>query len=247
MALKMIATVRRHLRNAICRMKSPERIFTEIYRGNRWGGRRGEICSGGGSSDERVVGEYLRVLSENAGSHGFATMQFVDLGCGDMNVGRRLIPLCRSYVGADVVKYVVENNRATIDQPNAEFVHCDIVSDQLPDGDVCFLRQVLQHLSNDQIRRILPKLAKYRFVYITEHVPRDWGDTPPNLDKPAGAGIRLDQGSGIDITREPFGISTAEVEEVLEVVANPNSSGLDPGVIRTVLYRPKPNRETAHG
>ncbi|MGJ8642767.1 MAG: methyltransferase domain-containing protein [Luteolibacter sp.] len=178
------------------------------------------------------------MLKKHSNDFGFREMVFVDLGCGDMNVGKQLIPLCKSYTGADVVRYVIERNRSVFKDLSTDFVHCDIVNDQLPDGDVCFLRQVLQHLSNDQIRAILPKLRKYRFVYITEHVPKDWNGVSPNLDKPQGRGIRLDQGSGIDLTKNPFGIPEGEIDVVLEVAGNSNSSGLDPGVIRTLLFRP---------
>lgn len=233
-----LGKMRRLIQGAWSRARSPEGVFTEIYRKNHWGGKPGEICSGGGSSDSRVVSEYVGLLEDHADRFGFREMRFVDLGCGDMNVGKRLIPLCRSYVGADVVRYVIAENRSAFSGSDAGFVHCDIVKDQLPDGEVCFLRQVLQHLSNDQIQRILPKLRKYRFVYISEHIPAGWTGARANLDKPQGRGIRLDRNSGVDITREPFGISNDGVEVVLEVAGNPHSSGLDPGVIRTVLYRP---------
>lgn len=236
--MEILGKLRRHVHGMWARSRSPEQVFTEIYRKNQWGGKSGEICSGGGSSDSLVVADYIDVLKRHSNEYGFHEMVFVDLGCGDMNVGKELIPLCKSYTGADVVRYVIERNRSAFKDLSAAFVHCDIVNDQLPDGDVCFLRQVLQHLSNDQIRGILPKLCKYRFVYITEHVPTDWNGVSPNPDKPHGRGIRLDQGSGLDLTKQPFGLPEAEIDLVLEVAGNSNTSGLDPGVIRTLLYRP---------
>jgi len=37
-------------------------------------------------------------------------------------------------------------------QADAQFLCLDIISDELPDGDLCLLREVLQHLSNREMR-----------------------------------------------------------------------------------------------
>jgi site-specific recombinase XerC len=113
-----------------------------------------------------------------------------------------------------------------------------MIADDLPDGDVCFVRQVFQHLSNGQIAQVLPKLRKYRRIYITEHLPSALSKWRPNLDKLQGADIRMNSGSGIDITAEPFNVPGDEVEIVMEVCGNDAAAERDPGVIRTVLYTP---------
>lgn len=217
--------------------RSPEGVFTEIYRKNIWGGAPGSIHSGGGTHDETVTAAYLGMLALHAEECGFQKMSFVDLGCGDMAVGRRLIPLCASYIGVDVVRYVIESHREEFVTGHVTFIHADIVADPLPDGDVCFVRQVFQHLSNAQIARVLPKLRKYCRVYITEHVLSGCAWLP-NADKPHGASIRLAVGSGVDITKAPFGVPADEVSQVLDVVGNSTGGEGDAGIIRTVLYTP---------
>jgi len=235
---KWIGGCWRGIRHRLVSVKSPEQVFTAIYRKQIWGGAPGVICSGGGSHDAGVTDTYLDLIRDHAQRHAFHESTFVDLGCGDMAVGRRLIPLCRAFVGVDVVRFVIDRHRAEMGGGSVEFIHLDMVDGDLPDGDVCFVRQVLQHLSNRQVAKVLPKLRKYRRVYITEHVPSGASPWIPNLDKPQGAGIRLDVGSGIDLTAPPFGISKDEISVLLEVRGNDAGGGHDPGIIRTVLYTP---------
>jgi hypothetical protein len=94
------------------------------------------------------------------------------------------------------------------------FVCLDIIEQQLPDGDVCLVRQVLQHLSNAEIKAILDKLNKYKYVFVTEHYPLG-NDCLPNIDKPHGADIRLYDNSAVFLDKEPFNIS--HIELVLNV------------------------------
>jgi hypothetical protein len=228
----------RGIKHRFVSMRSPERVFTGIYRNHAWGDAPGGICSGGGSHDTGITDSYLGLIRDHARSHAFHESTFVDLGCGDMEVGRHLIPLCRVFVGVDVVRFVIDRHRTEMGGDSVDFIHLDMVDDDLPDGDICFVRQVFQHMSNRQVGRVLPKLRKYRRVYITEHLPSGASPWIPNLDKPQGAGIRLDVGSGIDLTAAPFGIPGGEVRLLLEVRGNDAGGGRDPGIIRTVLYTP---------
>ena len=231
----------RGLRDAVVRgaatLQSTERIFTAIYRRNQWGGTAGVPCSGGGSADPVIVERYLEMLRSHAQPGAYHELAFVDLGCGDMQIGQQLIPLCRSYVGVDIVNFLIARHQARLGSAAVRFLHLDIIRDELPPGEVCFLRQVLQHLSNKQILKILPKLQQYRYVYITEHVPAAAADRP-NVDKPHGKGIRLERNSGVDLTAAPFGIPAHQVTVLLEVAGNAHGGGADPGLIRTVLYSP---------
>ncbi|MEN9252146.1 MAG: class I SAM-dependent methyltransferase [Thermostichales cyanobacterium BF3_bins_165] len=218
--------------------KSTEQVFTEIYEKNKWGGNKGEFCSGSGSVDEQLVSSYVSVIREKGLAEGFLGLTFVDLGCGDFRVGQRLIPLCSRYIGVDIVEPLINENRDKYGNSNIEFLKLDIIQDQLPDGDVCFVRQVLQHLSNQQIVTILDKIRKYPWVFITEHYPSDNQAIYPNKDKVHGGDIRLYDNSGVYLTEPPFAIPRQHLEMVLEVPGTPLGGKVDPGVIRTFLYKP---------
>lgn len=227
--------LREHRKN---RDKTAEEVFTEIYERQQWGGTPGEFCSGSGSTNEQIIAAYISAVADKAASEGFRGSPFVDLGCGDFRVGQHLLPLCASYVGVDIVKPLVRRNQERYGNATTRFMHLDIVADDLPNGDVCFVRQVLQHLSNRQIMAVLRKLTSYRWVFITEHYPAENHATRPNRDKVHGRDIRAYDNSGVYLEHPPFGVPAHALEQVLEVpgVGVGNEEGQ--GVIRTFLYKP---------
>lgn len=238
-ALQGYRRVRASLENQARRTKSAEAVFTEIYRKNQWGGKAGEFCSGSGTVNERVSSAYIAVVTQLAETHRFASLRAVDLGCGDMRIGGRIAPLFASYVGVDVVRPLVEHLSARMATARMRFACLDITAEELPEGEVCMVRQVLQHLSNAQIQRVLRKLARYRFVLISEHLPSPDRQVRKNLDKPHGGDIRLYADSGVYVTDPPFSLPRDRVEVVLEVPAEGFTGCADRGVIQTVLYRPR--------
>ncbi len=231
---------RRALSNARNRARTTEEVFTEIYSANKWGGSKGEYCSGSGSITNHVVDQYVDTISQLAKTMGFENSRFVDLGCGDFRVGNRLRDISSSYVGADIVKSMIESHCSNFADQKTTFVHLNMIEDDLPEGDVCFLRQVLQHLSNNQILKILQKVKQYRWVFITEHYPQHSSQIVPNLDKVHGADIRLYRGSGVYLNQPPFSLPSELIKEVLSV----EDSGKEfdgKGEIKTFLYKPTGN------
>lgn len=226
------ARAREHARN---RGLGTEQVFTEIYARNGWGGAPGTYNSGTGSSDEAIVAAYVECVGRELERIDRRDLVGVDLGCGDYAVGRRLAPHFARYIGVDIVRGLVEHNRAAYGSERVAFEHRDLVADPLPAGDVCFVRQVFQHLSNAQIAAILPKLRQYRWCFVTEHQPSPGRLRHANVDKPHGGDIRVFQGSGVYLEHPPFALPPAALRTVLEVPGHAFSPGIDPGVIRTYL------------
>ncbi len=233
-AIRTLRLRRARSRNA---RRSAEAVFTEIYDRNQWGGTAGEFCSGSGSVDSDVVTAYVTTLTALADREGFRGTRFVDLGCGDFRVGQRLTGLYSSYTGVDVVLSLVERNTRAYGSSRVRFLHGNICAMELPEGDVCLVRQVFQHLSNDEIASVIPRLARYRWVIVTEHYPAGPG-VIPNRDKPHGPDIRLYDHSAVFLDHPPFSVPAAELSLELEVAGTGSAPDQDPGVIRTFLYKP---------
>jgi predicted RNA methylase len=233
--------LQRRLEQSRNRSRSAEDVFSVIYANNGWGGKPGEFCSGTGSQDPAITDPYVAAITSLAHSERFSGKVFVDLGCGDFAVGRRLLPLASRYVGVDVVRTLIEHNQLRFGTDTARFVHLDITADELPAGDVCFVRQVFQHLSNQQIRSVLGKLERYAWVVITEHYPTDNPSIVRNKDKVHGGDVRVLDNSGVWFCDPPFSLPRHAVTEVLEVPGSPVGPRYDRGVIRTFLYKPAPD------
>jgi len=143
----------------------------------------------------------------------------VDLGCGDFGVGSRLLAPDLRYTTIDIVPDLVEYNRKRFAGMSVEFKCLNIIDDELPKGDLCLVRQVLQHLSNAEILRILNKLRAYRFAIVTEHVYSGPG-WHPNVDKPHGPGTRIPARSGVFLDAPPF---YCDAETLMELPVTTNS------------------------
>ena len=221
--------------NRFHRRMSTEEVFTDIYTHNRWGGADGTFYSGLGSHENDVVSPYVTGIEQELGRMGADSLTVVDLGCGDFSIGQVLSSRCGRYIGVDVVKPLIEYNRAKFATDRVSFVHANIVTDPLPAGDMCLLRQVFQHLSNDQILAVLPKLTQYPSCFITEHHPSASRLLRPNMDKPHGGGIRVGQRSGVFLDQPPFNIPRSHYRLLMEVPGTFLPGGGDAGVIRTFV------------
>jgi SAM-dependent methyltransferase len=170
-----------------------KKIFAYIYRENIWGGEKGQWYSGPGSQ-QAVSQRYIELINDFIKKRDIKKV--VDLGCGDFKVGNLIDKSSVYYIGADIVPDLIASNIKLYSSPRVSFVCLNAVRDELPDGDLCLVRQVLQHLSNEHISKILQKCKRYRHVIVSEHLST--GDNIiPNLDMHANSDIRAIQKSDV--------------------------------------------------
>lgn len=201
----------------------------QIYEQNLWGGGSVDFYSGTGSHDPDIVNPYVEIVSTFL--EAFENPPLVcDLGCGDFNVGSKLVKHAKKYIAADIVPGLIERNKQRFRAENLEFQCLDIAADEWPSGDCVILRQVLQHLSNAEIHRIVKKLSHFKYVILTEHVPE--GNFTPNVDILSGQGIRLKKNSGVNLLAPPFDFRVKEEEQWLAM-----PSGEGKGLLVTTLYK----------
>ena len=209
------------------------KIFQKIYHDNLWGkDNNSNYYSGEGSRDLYIIENYIfgiRTLLTRLGKN--ESLNCVDLGCGDFNIGSKIFNYFETYTAVDIVPELIEYNSSKFRNKALNFKCLDICKDELPDGNFVILRQVFQHLSNENISQVLEKITKkYKYLLISEHLPA--GKFLANLDKIPGPTIRLSigrNGSGVVITEPPFNMRF-EREEIISEVYSGNS------VIKTVLY-----------
>jgi hypothetical protein len=223
---------RKNLRDRQLANLSTQQIFTNIYAKSMWGKSNDpteKFFSGPGSHDPNVVDPYIEAI-EGFISSLAKKPNVVDLGCGDFAIGSKFRYLCNDFVACDVVEPLIIWNEQRYKDDLIDFRVLDITKDPLPHGDIVFIRQVLQHLSNDQIMRVIPKIvANYKFLLLTEHLPKS--DTfVPNIDQAAGRASRLGQDTGIVLTNPPFNLRICEETHLCDVFQFN-------GRIRTTLYQ----------
>ena len=185
---------------------STKQVFKEIYEKQLWSPdlekKKFKYYSGSGSHHKDFSYIYVKKVSEFLASFK-QKPNIVDLGCGDFEIGSQIRKFCNNYVGVDIVDDLIDYNKIKFKHLNVDFRTLDMTSDQLPEGDICFLRYVLQHLSNDLIKKLIKLInKKYKYLIITEHLPND--SFVANIEMPTSAFIRLDKNSGVVLTKDPF-------------------------------------------
>jgi SAM-dependent methyltransferase len=228
---KLLSLLRRRLRSSSshCAGEQGSRsVFASVYEQGLWGKKRGaKFYSGPGSHDVQLSVPYIGAVRDFLAA--FAQRpSVVDLGCGDFNIGHQLRDLCGLYIACDVVPELIEHNKTVYGEQDVSFQIIDIAGDTLPVADVAFVRQVLQHMSNDQILQLVPKLSHFRHVIVTEHLPAQQNFVA-NLDHPKGPGIRLNVDSGVVLTAFPFDLKPKSER----ILCSVHGYG---GVIRTTVY-----------
>jgi hypothetical protein len=200
-----------------------------VYELNLWGGKKSEFYSGDGSHTSEIVDPYISVITSFLTSFK-NPLVVCDLGCGDFNVGKELVKHAKKYIAVDIVNDLITRNKEKFKAENLEFQCLNLSEDDLPAGDCALVRQVLQHLSNVEVARILRKLEKYQYIMLTEHVPT--GSFIPNKDIISGQGIRLKKQSGINVLASPFDFKVKKAKQLLAIVPKDGK-----GVIVTTLYQ----------
>lgn len=179
---------------------SVRETFERIYAERAWGSEAGAFDSGEGSADA-VTDSYVALVRAFIAEHRIGSV--VDLGCGDFRVGRRLAAPGVLYTGVDIVRPLIDHHRAHYANDSTRFELKNLIEDDLPSGELALLRQVLQHLSNAEIMRVLDNCRRYRYLIVTEHLPTVAGAVA-NRDKPHGPDVRLYDKSGVFVDLPPF-------------------------------------------
>lgn len=179
-----------------------EQAFTDIYNKATWGRNAyGEGSSGDGSR-LATTQDYRDFLQKFLRTMNIKTV--VDIGCGDWEFSQHIDWQNVHYTGYDVVKSVIEKNQKQFSKNNIHFVHGNALTTNLPEADLLICKDVLQHLSIENIHLFLKQTAKFKYCLITNDVnPRTL--TSHNEDILNGSYRRL------DLTCAPFNVAGRKV------------------------------------
>jgi hypothetical protein len=146
--------------------KGNENVFSRIYTDNFWLSE--ESRSGGGSliSTTKTIREKLPVLWEQ---YGIKT--FLDVPCGDYNWMKEVDKKDVTYIGGDIVGEMIEQNNRKYSDEKVSFRVIDITKDDLPEVDMIFCKDCLQHLSFDNVFKALNNIknSKSKYLLVTSY------------------------------------------------------------------------------
>ena len=130
-------------------------IFREFYRTNAW--RSVESVSGTGSTLSATT-MIRAALPQIINEFGITTM--LDIPCGDFNWMKEIDLPLDFYIGADIVKEVINRNTTYYSNSARRFMIRDLTSDLLPEVEMIFCRDCLFHFSFDDISRAIANVRR---------------------------------------------------------------------------------------
>jgi len=189
-------------------MEAGDTRFREIYRTHSWeGGSRS-----GPGSDPGKAAPYLRLLQGFIDDPANRVGSIVDLGCGDWAWTRHVRFGNRRYAGFDVVPELVQKLERDHGSELVRFAVADAGWSNLPDADLLLVKDVLQHLSTERVRRFMTDvLPRYRLALITNDVARfhlPWWPLPWPRRAVGTVNSAVEDGGWcpLDVTQPPFSI-----------------------------------------
>lgn len=148
-----------------------EDVFTKVYEEHIWGddinpNYKGN--SGGGSDIGYNINTYVPFLQNFIKENNIQTV--VDLGCGDFRCGPYIYnELNIQYTGYDAYKNVIDFHKKNYTLPKYNFIHSEFYGhkEDIESGDLCILKDVVQHWSLECIYTFLDYLVESKkFKYI---------------------------------------------------------------------------------
>jgi len=150
-----------------------EQVFTNVYESKLWGDN-GNVeyngSSGDGSDVDYNKGTYVPFLKKFINDHNIKNI--VDLGCGDFRCGELIYgDLDILYNGYDAYKKMINYNSKKYSLPKYSFTHLDFCNNKenIINGELCILKDVVQHWSLDNIYNFLDYLVenkKFKYILI---------------------------------------------------------------------------------
>jgi hypothetical protein len=138
-----------------------EQRFENILKNNSWGGHNS--VSGRGSDldqTEHIIREIPALFKDM----GISTI--LDIPCGDFNWMRNIDLSGIKYIGADIVKEIIKNNKNQYEKNNVSFRHMNLIEDTLPQVDLILIRDCLVHMSYGDIFKSLNNVCNSMSQYL---------------------------------------------------------------------------------
>lgn len=128
------------------KFRTPEAIFTDIYERKGWNGKDSVSGPGSDISQTRILIEELPNLFND-----FGICKVLDIPCGDFYWMNKVNLNGIDYIGADIVKTLIEGNRKQYSDFGFQFINLNLINDNLPKVDLVLCRDCLVHFSFSDI------------------------------------------------------------------------------------------------
>lgn len=150
-------------------LKGSSDVFSDVYDTDLW--NSAGSGSGGGSeiSATATIREQLPLIIKK-----YSIQSMLDAPCGDYTWMKE-VEKNWEYTGGDIVAELIERNQKLYASDKVKFIHVDIAKDPLPQVDLIFCKDCLQHLSYEKVAGALNNFKKSgsKYLLVTSY-PLTW-------------------------------------------------------------------------
>ena len=157
-----------------------KQVFEKIYEKKKWGSNG--TLSGEGTRPEAAA-EYVLYLSNFLIAHPEIN-SILDIGHGDWKMWPDRYFSKFDYTGIDITSSVVDNCIRQFGNDHQRFIEADFLEIELPQADLLLIKDVLIHLSNDDIKKTLGRLSEFKYsIVVTDNESKGWRVIAGNLKR----------------------------------------------------------------
>ena len=172
--------------------RSQKDVFSDYYKSNYW---NNEDSFSGPGSDLSQTKDLIMDLPKIFKEYGIQSM--LDAPCGDFFWMKNVDFNGIEYIGSDIVKDLIDENRKKYETEGISFECINLAQDKIPKVDLIFCRDLLVHLPNKEVKRIINNFIESGSKYL---FTTDFNGRFKNID------IAIGDWRPIDLTLTPFNL-----------------------------------------
>lgn len=190
---------------------SYKEVFSGIYENYGFGSTESRSGPGSTLEETRLLREELKKLIIEKG-----IKSVVDIPCGDFHWMKEIVFNFDYYTGGDIVEKAIETNNEKYGNSRIKFIHFDLVNDNIPDGDLLIVRDVIGHFPLEDGKKIIDNILKSNCKYLlstswAKKTDQGWSKCNPTDVHRENEGVDYGRFYPVNLMAAPFNFPEADV------------------------------------
>ena len=186
-------------------------IFSNIYDNYGFGSLESRSGPGSTLDETQKLRESIKKIIKDKN-----IKSVVDIPCGDFNWMKEIVFNFESYIGGDIVKKAIEENNERYSNSRIKFIEFDIVNDEIPNGDLLIVRDIIGHFPIEDGVKILKNILNSKCKYLlsttwAKKIGNDWFPCEKNDVHRENEGVDYGRFYPVNLMSNPFNLPNAEI------------------------------------
>ena len=190
---------------------SYKEVFSGIYENYGFGSTESRSGPGSTLEETKLLREEIkRVVFEKG------IKSVVDIPCGDFHWMKEIVFNFDYYTGGDIVEAAVKTNNERYGNSRIKFIHFDIVNDEIPEGDLLIVRDVIGHFPIEDGIKIIDNILKSKCKYLlsttwAKKTEDSWTNCGPTDVHRQNEGVNYGRFYPVNLMAQPFNFPAADI------------------------------------